>query len=68
MARPVWAGGGTPGAEELAGLTNAELYEEAAAAGIPGRSTMTGDALRDALRDALTGSAKATGSGSPRAA
>ncbi|MGW3327568.1 non-homologous end joining protein Ku [Streptomyces virginiae] len=34
---------------ELAALTKAELYEKAAAAGIPGRSSMNHDQLADAL-------------------
>ncbi|WP_371614358.1 hypothetical protein [Streptomyces sp. NBC_00454] len=52
--------GGLPEAEQLEGLTKAELYEKAAAAGIPGRSNMA----RDELREALT----SPGTRSPRAA
>ncbi|MFF1412989.1 Ku protein [Streptomyces sp. NPDC058289] len=55
---------GTPEAEDPAGMTKAELYERAAAAGIPGRSTMT----RDELREALTASDTGSGRGSSRAA
>lgn len=39
----------TPKARDLASLTKADLYQRAAAAGIPGRSAMTHDQLVDAL-------------------
>ncbi|MFF1497606.1 hypothetical protein [Streptomyces sp. NPDC058304] len=38
-----------PKKAERGGLTKAELYEKATAAGIPGRSTMTRDELQQAL-------------------
>ncbi|MEV6734213.1 MULTISPECIES: hypothetical protein [unclassified Streptomyces] len=38
-----------PKKTELDGLTKAELYEKATAAGIPGRSSMTRDELQQAL-------------------
>ncbi|WP_050780060.1 hypothetical protein [Streptomyces sp. C] len=44
----------TPKARDLASLTKADLYQRAAAAGIPGRSAMT----HDQLVDALAGSAR----------
>lgn len=52
---------GTP-AKDPASLTKAELYEKAAAAGIPGRSAMT----RDELRHALTASDSASATASAR--
>ncbi|MEW1550552.1 hypothetical protein [Streptomyces tsukubensis] len=40
-------------------MTKAELYEKAAAAGIPGRSSMNHDQLADALADTGGGRRKA---------
>ncbi|MCX4775932.1 Ku protein [Streptomyces sp. NBC_01264] len=51
---------GTPGERSM---TKAELYKKAAAAGIPGRSNMTRDELRDALTASDTDSSTSTGSG-----
>ncbi|MEU7026070.1 Ku protein [Streptomyces sp. NPDC046275] len=45
-------GGGGGGKSELTGLTKAELYERASAAGIPGRSGMKRDELIEALERA----------------
>lgn len=41
--------GTASGGQALMSLTKTELYEKAAAVGIPGRSTMTHDQLADAL-------------------
>lgn len=53
---------GPAGTKDPGRMTKAELYEKAAAAGIPGRSGMT----RDELRDALTASDSASDTGSGR--
>lgn len=55
-------------AKESAGPTKAELYEKAAAAGIPGRSHMTREELREALADSDSDSGSDAASGSRRAA
>ncbi|WP_404963084.1 Ku protein [Streptomyces sp. 147326] len=47
----------------LESLTKAELYEKAASEGIPGRSGMTRDELREALGGTGTGSGTDTGTG-----
>ncbi|MFE9561538.1 Ku protein [Streptomyces sp. NPDC006487] len=50
---------GAAGPKDPQHMTKAELYKKAAAAGIPGRSAMT----RDELRDALAATASGSGSG-----
>lgn len=60
--------GGTHEAEDPESMTKAELYEKAAAAGIPGRSTMTRDELREALTASDSATATASGRRSRRAA
>ncbi|WP_369780644.1 Ku protein [Streptomyces sp. R33] len=48
----------TSKAESLQSLTKAELYRKAAAAHVPGRSTMSHDQLVDALTDGASGRAR----------